>query len=240
MYNATDLVYTEFLEDFNHYVSSFLLYRYTTNYSDIPLIGDKIYKRYFSDGKLRDPLNAVKVSTYWINNGWKTIKINVFKRYYNYLQRQSFLLVKNTVCVIYCLRSYINNSLIIITCFRHKVLWNKLISNIKCFKMISGGLILHGVFQMATKLSQPVYYYIYDYFNKFSFNSLYGPYPYPKKLGVTHADEVTSLFYTAGRADLQGKDLDVSNLMVNIWTRFATTEYVILFIDFSVDKKLRA
>jgi len=62
MYNATDLVYTEFLEDFNNYVSSFLLY--TTKYSDIPLIGDKIYKRYFSNGKLREPLNAVKVSTY--------------------------------------------------------------------------------------------------------------------------------------------------------------------------------
>ncbi|XP_060877024.1 esterase FE4-like isoform X2 [Metopolophium dirhodum] len=151
MYNATDLVYTEFLEDFNHYVSSFLLYRYTTKYSDIPLIGDKIYKRYFSNGKLREPLNAVK--------------------------------------------------------------------------MISGGLILHGVFQMATKLSQPVYYYIYDYLNNFSFNSLYGPYPCSKKLGVTHADEVTNLFYTAGRAVLQGKDLDVSNLMVNLWTRFATTDF---------------
>lgn len=62
MYNATDLVYKEFLEDFDHYISSFLQYRYTSKYSDIPLIGDKIYKRYFSNGKLRDPLNAVKVS----------------------------------------------------------------------------------------------------------------------------------------------------------------------------------
>lgn len=62
MYNATDLVYTEFLEDFNHYMSSFIQYRYTAKYSDIPLIGDKIYERYFSNGRLDDPLSAVKVS----------------------------------------------------------------------------------------------------------------------------------------------------------------------------------
>jgi len=92
--------------------------------------------------------------------------------------------------------------------------------------MITGGLFLHGIFQMAIKLSQPVYYYMYNHSNSFSYNSLYGPYPFPKKLGVTHTDEVTSLFYTAGRADLQGEDLDVSNLMVNIWTNFASTEYV--------------
>jgi len=89
--------------------------------------------------------------------------------------------------------------------------------------MITGGLFLHGIFQMATKLSQPVHYYIYDYLNLFSYNTLYGPYPFPKKLGVTHADEVTSLFYTAGRDDL-GEDFEVSKLMVNIWTNFATTE----------------
>ncbi|KAL5242172.1 hypothetical protein ACI65C_009582 [Semiaphis heraclei] len=150
MYNATDLVYTEFLDDFNHYMSSFIQYRYTTKYSDIPLIGDKIYERYFSNGRLDDPLNAVK--------------------------------------------------------------------------MITGGLFLHGIFQMAIKLSQPVYYYVYNHSNTFSYNSLYGPYPFPKKLGVTHTDEATSLIYTAGRADLQGEDVDVSNLMVNIWTSFATTD----------------
>ncbi|XP_022165688.1 esterase FE4-like [Myzus persicae] len=152
MYNATDLVYTELKEDFDHYVSSFLEYRYTTKYSDISITGDKIFERYFPDGTLNDPLSAVK--------------------------------------------------------------------------MISGGLFLHGVFQMATKLSRPVYYYIYDHLNYVSFNSLYGPYPFPKKLGVTHTDEVTSLFYTAGRGDLQGEDLGVSNLMVNIWTNFATTDTI--------------
>jgi len=96
--------------------------------------------------------------------------------------------------------------------------------------MISGGLFIHGIFKMAIKLSRPVYYYIYDHLNYVSFNSLYGPYPFPKKLGVTHADEVTSLFYTAGRGDLKGEDLGVSNLMVDIWTNFATTEYVITIV----------
>jgi len=61
MYNATDLVYTELKEDFDHYVSSFLEYRYTTKYSDISVIGDKVFERYFPDGTLNDPLNAVKV-----------------------------------------------------------------------------------------------------------------------------------------------------------------------------------
>jgi len=61
MYNATDLVYTELKDDFDHYVSSFLKYRYTTKYSDISIIGDRIFKRYFPDGTLNDPLNAVKV-----------------------------------------------------------------------------------------------------------------------------------------------------------------------------------
>ncbi|XP_022165706.1 esterase FE4-like [Myzus persicae] len=152
MYNATNLVYTEFLEDFNHYMSSFLQYRYTAKYSDIPFIGDEINKRYFSNGKLEDPLSAVK--------------------------------------------------------------------------MITGGLFLHGIFQMATKLSQPVYYYIYNHSNAFSFNSLYGPYPFPRKLGVTHTDEVTSLFYSASRGDLEGEDLDVSYLMVDIFTHFATCDNI--------------
>jgi len=150
MYNATDLVYTELKEDFDHYVSSFLLYRYTTKYSDIPVIGDKIFERYFPDGTLNNPLDAVK--------------------------------------------------------------------------MISGGIFLHGVFKMALELASPVYYYIYGHQNYVSFNSVYGPYPFPKKLGVTHADEITSLFYTTERGDLQGEDLNVSNLMVNIWTNFASTD----------------
>jgi len=98
--------------------------------------------------------------------------------------------------------------------------------------MISGGLFLQGIFKMAIELSRPVYYYIYDHLNYISFNSVYGPYPFPKKLGVTHADEVTSLFYTVERGDLLGEDLGVSNLMVDIWTNFARTEYVIISIKY--------
>jgi len=93
--------------------------------------------------------------------------------------------------------------------------------------MFSGGLILHGVFKMAVELSSPVYYYIYDHLNYVSFNSFYGPYPFPKKLGVTHADDTTSLFLRAGLEELQGEDLSVSILMVDIWTNFATKEYAL-------------
>ncbi|KAL4097011.1 hypothetical protein QTP88_021854 [Uroleucon formosanum] len=152
MYNATSLVYTELKEDFDHYVSSFLEYRYTTKYSDVSVIGDRVFERYFPDGTLNNPLNAVK--------------------------------------------------------------------------MITGGLFLHGIFKMAVELSQPVYYYIYDHLNYISFNSVYGPYPFPKKLGVTHADEITSLFFTVERGALVGEDLAVSKLMVNIWTNFASTDVV--------------
>jgi len=96
--------------------------------------------------------------------------------------------------------------------------------------MFSGGLILHGVFKMAVELSSSVYYYIYDHLNYISYNSFYGPYPFSKKLGVTHADDTTSLFLRAGLGDLQGEDLRVSILMVNIWTSFATKEYVIVIV----------
>jgi len=82
MYNATDLVYTELKEDFDHYVSSFLLYRYTTKYSDIPVIGDKIFDRYFPDGTLNNPLDAVKVCFSLVSNNNSNIffiyKYNIF------------------------------------------------------------------------------------------------------------------------------------------------------------------
>lgn len=90
--------------------------------------------------------------------------------------------------------------------------------------MFTGGLFTHGVFYTATKLPSPVYYYVYNHSNYVSYNSLYGPYPYPKGLGVTHADEVTSLFFIDGMGDLKGEDLEVSELMVNVWTNFATAE----------------
>lgn len=60
MYNATDVVFTELKENFNHYISSLMEYRYTTQFSDISLIGRKIFKRYFPDGTLKNPLDAVR------------------------------------------------------------------------------------------------------------------------------------------------------------------------------------
>lgn len=90
--------------------------------------------------------------------------------------------------------------------------------------MVSGGLFLQGVLDMATNLSSTVYYYIYDHENAFSFNQFYGP--CTKNLGVTHGDEMTSLFYITGQVPLKGEDLKVSKLMVDLWTRFASNKYV--------------
>ncbi|VVC43776.1 Carboxylesterase type B, conserved site,Carboxylesterase, type B,Carboxylesterase type B [Cinara cedri] len=151
MYNATDLVYTELKDNFNYYFSSMIQYKYTTKSSDIQFIGDKIFKRYFPDGTLRNVSNAIKATT--------------------------------------------------------------------------GGLFLNGVFGMAVKLSQPPYYYVYDHLNKKTYNSLFGPYPEPRKLGVTHADDTISLFYMpAIFGNLDGDDLEVSKLMVNLWTHFASSD----------------
>uniref|UniRef100_A0A2H8TEY6 Carboxylic ester hydrolase n=2 Tax=Melanaphis sacchari TaxID=742174 RepID=A0A2H8TEY6_9HEMI len=138
----------ELKNDFDYYISSLLIYKYTTKMSDLPIISKKIYNRYFTKGNTDGPLNYVK--------------------------------------------------------------------------MIGGGIFLQGVFDMATKLSSPVYYYIYNYTNAMSFNSNYGP--CNTNLGVTHGDEMISLFYADGQAELKGEDLNVSKLMVDIWTSFAITD----------------
>jgi len=95
--------------------------------------------------------------------------------------------------------------------------------------MVSGGIFLQGIFDMAIKLSSPVHYYVYDHTNKMSFNAYFGP--CPTKLGVTHGDEMISLFFTQGQDKLEGEDLNVSKLMIEIWTNFATTEYVMIVVD---------
>jgi len=87
--------------------------------------------------------------------------------------------------------------------------------------MVSGGIFLPAVYDMATNLTSPVNYYVYDHRNEMSFNAFFGPYPYPNELGVTHGDEMVSLFYTKGQQTLRGEDLKVSRLMVSLWTRFA-------------------
>lgn len=88
--------------------------------------------------------------------------------------------------------------------------------------MITGGVFLKGVIDMANHVMSPVHFYIYDYPNKRSLNTLYGP--YPKYLGVTHGDEMISLFDFIGKWS-NGPDKNVSKLMVDIWTNFASSEY---------------
>lgn len=80
------------------------------------------------------------------------------------------------------------------------------------------------VLDMAYQLSSPVYSYNFDYQNEFSFNTLFGH--CKKPLGVTHGDELTSLFKMShiNPNDLNEKDLEVSKLMVNVWFKFASSK----------------
>lgn len=152
LYNATGLTGPELKTDFEYYVSSLLIYKYTTKFSDLDSVGKRIRDRYFPDGNVENkPLEAVK--------------------------------------------------------------------------MVTGGIFLNGIFDMATNLSSPVRYYVYDHLNKLTYNSLYGP--YPKPLGVSHADELYSLFLTEGQEPLEGEDLRVSELMVDLWTNFASDKKLI-------------
>jgi carboxylesterase type B len=90
--------------------------------------------------------------------------------------------------------------------------------------MISEGVFSTGVITMALKLSSPVYFYLFDYEQKFSFNQLYGE--YPKSLGVSHGDEMISLFPLKSviPKGLNKKDSKVSKLMVDIWVKFASSK----------------
>lgn len=90
--------------------------------------------------------------------------------------------------------------------------------------MITDGRYLQGILDMALRLSSPVYFYLYDYQNEFSFNSLFGD--CKKPLGVTHGDELTSLFKldSINPNKLNTMDTKVSKLMVDIWSKFATSE----------------
>lgn len=88
--------------------------------------------------------------------------------------------------------------------------------------MFTGGIFLKGVIDMALNVMSPVHFYVYDYANKNSFNTFFGP--CPKHLGVTHGDEMISLFDCIGKK-LYIQDENVSKLMVDIWTYFASSEY---------------
>jgi len=95
--------------------------------------------------------------------------------------------------------------------------------------MVSGGIFLEGIFDMAIKLSSPVHYYVYNHTNKMSFNSYFGP--CKTNLGVTHGDEMISIFFTQGQDELTGEDLNVSKLIIEIWTKFAITEYAMIIVN---------
>lgn len=90
--------------------------------------------------------------------------------------------------------------------------------------MIGHGLFITCVMDMALKLSQPVYWYQFDYLNKFSFNSLYGE--CKKPLGTSHGDEMANLFPLKSFVPygLNNTDLEVSKFLVNVWTKFASSE----------------
>ncbi|XP_050531743.1 juvenile hormone esterase-like isoform X2 [Daktulosphaira vitifoliae] len=90
-------------------------------------------------------------------------------------------------------------------------------------EMMTDGAHLHGALSMAYSLLSPVYFYIYDYQNEFSFNKLFGP--CKKYLGVTHGDELNSLFKlnAFNLKTLNDQDTKISKVMVNIWTQFAST-----------------
>lgn len=92
------------------------------------------------------------------------------------------------------------------------------------FQMFTDSMFTKCIFDMAYRLSSPVYGYLYNYQNQFSHNKLYGS--CDKSLGVTHGDELNSLFKMndLNPTELNEEDLSVSKLMIDIWYKFITSE----------------
>lgn len=90
--------------------------------------------------------------------------------------------------------------------------------------MFGEGTFLSCIMDTTMKLSSPVYLYLFDYQNEFSFNKLYGE--CEKPLGVSHADELISLFSLNAilPQGLNEKDSEFSKLMINIWVKFASSK----------------
>lgn len=77
---------------------------------------------------------------------------------------------------------------------------------------------------MSSKLTSPVYFYLFGYQNELSFNQMFSD--SKRSLGVSHGDEMISLF-RLGEIFSQGlneQDTEVSNLMIDIWVKFATSK----------------
>lgn len=92
------------------------------------------------------------------------------------------------------------------------------------FQLFTDSIFTHSILDMAYQLSSTVYSYLYNYTNEFTYNSVLGS--CEKHLGVTHGDELTSLFKMndINPKDLNEKDFEMSKLMVNIWYKFINTE----------------
>ncbi|XP_060878026.1 esterase FE4-like [Metopolophium dirhodum] len=97
-------------------------------------------------------------------------------------------------------------------------------SHINAVKMFTDSCFTECVIDMAYKLSSPVYSYFYNYQNEFSYNKAFGSCERP--LGVTHGDELNSIFKmnSLNPNDLNEKDLEVSKLVINIWYKFVTSD----------------
>ncbi|XP_050531732.1 juvenile hormone esterase-like [Daktulosphaira vitifoliae] len=91
--------------------------------------------------------------------------------------------------------------------------------------LIGEGVFTTCIIDTALKFSSPVYLYLFDYENEISLNKFYGS--CEKSLGVSHGDEMISLFKmnVLLPQGLNNKDTEVSKMMVDIWTKFAISEY---------------
>lgn len=92
------------------------------------------------------------------------------------------------------------------------------------FQLFTDSCFAQCVLNMAYRLSSPVYAYLYDYQNEFSYNRVFGA--CKKPLGVTHGDELNSLFKMSrlNPNELNANDLEVSRLAINIWYTFAASK----------------
>uniref|UniRef100_A0A8D9AVP2 Carboxylic ester hydrolase n=1 Tax=Cacopsylla melanoneura TaxID=428564 RepID=A0A8D9AVP2_9HEMI len=80
------------------------------------------------------------------------------------------------------------------------------------------------VYKAAVHHPGPVYFYVYSYEGEVSWASLFGG-DCPLKLGVSHADEMINEFdyETLFGIVLGGKDLEMSQTFLAVWTNFAAT-----------------
>ncbi|XP_050539459.1 juvenile hormone esterase-like isoform X2 [Daktulosphaira vitifoliae] len=95
-------------------------------------------------------------------------------------------------------------------------------THLNSVKLFTDAIFTYAIMDLAHKWTSPAYVYLYNYQNEFSFNTRWGSCEIP--LGVSHNDELTSLFNMGNNApDLNPADTAVSKIVIDIWTQFATT-----------------